>query len=128
MRIENNDLISRSWLLKREFCGRVSGINVRLAPAVPAVPLDYHERCLELEVKRRFAAEKTARQCIENYVPVRHGKWQIDKDTYLNWSIFACSVCDAEFVLNECEEATLCLNYCPECGAKMDSEANDDEP
>lgn len=35
----NNDLISRAALLEKECCGRISGDDVRNAPAVDAVPV-----------------------------------------------------------------------------------------
>lgn len=34
---------------------------IETAPTVDVVPMDFHERCMELEVKKRIAAEKAAR-------------------------------------------------------------------
>ena len=46
-----------------------------------------------------------------NVVEVRHGKW-------ISHGIAAvCSVCQTEIVIEQYEED---LNYCPNCGAKMD--------
>ncbi len=45
--------------------------------------------------------------------PVRHGCWQ-------NRGIaMACSLCNADLVM---EQGTAEMNYCPNCGAKMDLE------
>lgn len=40
-------------------CGYADALNkVEEVPTVDAVPLDYHERCLQLEVEKRFELEK----------------------------------------------------------------------
>lgn len=121
----NNDLISRSALIENygRFLARASidpiirafmtsvMCTVDNAPAVDVVPMDFHERCMELEVKKRIAAEKTARQCIENYEPVRHGKWDAEYE-YEDFIRAFCSVCG--------EESKYMYKFCPNCGAKMD--------
>ena len=45
-----NDLISRSALLKNECCGRISGDDVRKAPAVDAAPV-VHGRWIDRDGK-----------------------------------------------------------------------------
>ena len=45
----NNDLISRSALLKKECCGRISGDDVRNAPAVDAVEVVRCKNCMHYE-------------------------------------------------------------------------------
>lgn len=74
----NNDLISRAALLSdlNELymaALRKDGVSVESiyeldhlsmlvndAPAVDAAPMDFHERCLQFEIQKRFAAEKAA--------------------------------------------------------------------
>ena len=48
---------------------------VNAIPTIDVVPMDYHERCMQSEIKKRIAVEKTNRQILENYVPVVHAKW-----------------------------------------------------
>ena len=52
--------------------------DIDQAPTIDAVPMDFHERCMQSEIKKRILTEKTNRQILENYVPVVHVKW-IDK-------------------------------------------------
>lgn len=47
---------------------------------------------------------------------VRHGKWKQEND------IFTCSECGYQF---EREGYTQFFNYCPNCGAKMDTESEE---
>jgi len=51
-------------------------------------------------------------------VPVVHGEWVIDLRG--NW---ACSICGNDPYHYNMEN----MNYCPNCGAKMDGERKDDE-
>ena len=46
--------------------------------------------------------------------PVRHGRWMFGGD-----GIVECSVCNETYDVN-----MLPRNYCPNCGAKMDGDAN----
>lgn len=57
--------------------------------------------------------------------PVRHGRWDIDEFGHY------CTVCREYGPEIECDEETVDLlkygtPYCPDCGAKMDSEVADD--
>lgn len=47
-------------------------------------------------------------------VPVMHGAWKPDPHCY---NVFHCSACDSPFWAKR--------NYCPNCGAKMDLEGED---
>lgn len=55
-------------------------------------------------------------------VEVRHGHWILRQPNslHLDWrdSLFECSVCGA----NRIRRTGEVLNYCPNCGAKMDGE------
>lgn len=77
--------------------------------------------CRELERAPEWDGHTPA-QAIERIgrlVPVRHGKW-IDKLSDCYWpGDKICSECGAEYSFYNVQ------NYCPNCGAKMDSEVND---
>ena len=51
-------------------------------------------------------------------VPVKHGHWEYDK----HFRFARCSECEAEFYICDLEEISggNLVNYCPNCGAKMD--------
>ena len=52
--------------------------------------------------------------------PVVHGRWKPKQEMIrtIGAKNYTCSVCGAE---------AECGRYCPNCGAKMDEEANDDK-
>ena len=83
-------------------------------PTIDVVPMDYHERCMQSEIKKRIAVEKTNRQILENYVPVVHAKWMKHyiKIGNFDWK-YKCSMC-GKF------NKQYSPPYCPHCGAKMD--------
>lgn len=55
---------------------------------------------------------------------VRHGRW-ITEDEYYVDDTYICSACGYEFIITAGDLESNELNYCPECGAKMD-EGEDD--
>lgn len=71
--------------------------------------------------KNKLMAEPTAKRCLDiikdatTYLepPRKYGKWVEDKFGYN-----ACSECGYEWDTPEYDEA----KYCPQCGAKMDTE------
>ena len=63
-------------------------------------------------------AEEVADYLIDNDImPVVHGRWVMQK-----FPLTQCSVCAA---VRDCEHE-IGLNYCPNCGAKMDGEEDYD--
>jgi hypothetical protein len=71
-------------------------------------------------------------------VPVVRGEWIVDEcDTTddvpsSSWIDFHCSECNTEYGLEEgqygwCRDERIPYKYCPNCGAKMESEGNADE-
>lgn len=111
--LDSSDLIRRKdvlWITKETGAWETQN-RVRELPAVAAVPLEYHDKCLEAAIKKRILTEKTNRQIIENYVPVVHGAWKPDPHCY---NVFHCSACDSPFWAKR--------KYCPNCGAKMRSD------
>ena len=93
---------------------------VNAIPTIDVVPMDYHERCMQSEIKKRIAVEKTNRQILENYVPVVHAEWikHYIKIGNFDWK-YKCSMCGK---FNKQYSSP----YCPHCGAKMDG-GKDDE-
>ena len=93
---------------------------VNAIPTIDAVPMDFHKKCMDEEIKKRVLTEKTNRQILENYVPVVHAKWikHYIKIGNFDWK-YKCSMC-GKF------NKQYSPPYCPHCGAKMDG-GNDDE-
>lgn len=88
-------------------------------PSIDVVPMDYFERCLQLEVRKRINTEKTNRQILENYVPIVHGKW-VNKPYLTVW--YGPGE-PPEWVCTGCGERALnTYDYCPNCGARMDAD------
>lgn len=74
---------------------------------------------------------RKALKCLEmckhlDMVEVVHGYWKELEDYNLD-TIYQCSVCQEEFVTLEGTPADNMYNYCPNCGAKMDLVAEDEE-
>ena len=72
-----------------------------------------------------------ARETIKNMpaadvAPVVHGRWE-PEDNYFDEDTWHCSACSEPFVLIEGTPIGNGMNYCPNCGAKMDGEEQDDE-
>lgn len=61
----NNDLISREALLEKECCGRISGNDVRNAPAVDAAPVR-HGRWIEGTLSSRLICSECGHEAIYN--------------------------------------------------------------
>ena len=84
---------------------------------------DYIDRGKLLEDLERFAPECRAafliieKQEAVDAVPVVHGRW-IDEYPYVR-----CSVCNAEWLNCRTDNEPKLFYYCPNCGARMDLEA-----
>lgn len=60
-------------------------------------------------------------------VPVAHGQWLQADDAWYGLTTFQCSACGEEYCFEYAEDLpTLNYNYCPNCGAKMDLEDEND--
>ena len=101
----NNNLISRSALLEKQCCGRISGEDVRNAPAVDAEPVRHGRWIVKCEMRGD---------------PYDDGWWE-------EWKAL-CSECGRMIYLDEYECANGNIKkeiaefpYC-HCGAKMDGE------
>ena len=55
--------------------------------------------------------------------PVRHGRWILEKEPNGVPYCFHCSICDSDFRYLGIKTV---YNYCPNCGAKMDEEVQND--
>ena len=63
--------------------------------------------------------------------PVRHGKWIIRDNPGTGWYRITCSECGEDVTSNApCigffPNAKVTWDYCPECGAKMDKECDNE--
>jgi predicted RNA-binding Zn-ribbon protein involved in translation (DUF1610 family) len=69
--------------------------------------------------------------CIDNAptvdaVEVKHGRWTINTDDFT--PAYRCSVCGYNKPMIAGERVSQgAMNYCPNCGAKMDGERKDNE-
>lgn len=54
--------------------------------------------------------------------PVRHGRWEDSTDEWLGTDVYTCSKCRESYVLLEGTPKENLWHYCPNCGAKMESE------
>ena len=94
---------------------------IYVTPTIDAVPMDFHERCIQSVIKKKIAAEKTNRQILENYVPVVHGKFEKQPEEIipnLHVCPVLCKTCGTVyFTLNKSGMKEL---FCPYCGAKKD--------
>lgn len=69
-------------------------------------------------------AQKAADYLIANGVTVqKHGRWIECEDSLMD-VYYECSVCGEAFFLDEGTPDENCYKFCPNCGAKMDGEAN----
>lgn len=58
---------------------------------------------------------------VEDVAPVVHGKWEVEEDIFGD-DTYICSVCKEPWVLITGTPQNNNMNYCPNCGAKMDLE------
>lgn len=58
--------------------------------------------------------------------PVRHGKWTRNYESSWGDSRFMCSVCHCKESVPTCNGEPTVWDYCPNCGAKMDSNDSND--
>lgn len=84
---------------------------IDVQPTVDAVPTEFHDKCMEIEIEKRFELE----------LKKKHGHWLAVKgwdDDLGELDSAECSVC------HETQEseywAKTYYKYCPNCGAKMD--------
>jgi len=56
--------------------------------------------------------------------PVVRGRWIDRDDDYYGWNMWACSACGEEFVLTEGTPDMNDYHFCPNCGALMDKDGD----
>ena len=76
---------------------------IGVQPTVDAVPTEFHNKCMEIEIEKRFELE------LKN-----HGHWINTYADNIKTPLVYCSVCENVVWRGEHYE------YCPHCGAKMD--------
>lgn len=57
--------------------------------------------------------------------PVQHGEWELNPCNIYNDATWVCSECGNEWVLMDDNPSENQMNYCPNCGAKMDGRTDD---
>ena len=68
------------------------------------------------------------RHAVFRTVEVVHGEWTIIEDDYEDVTILECSVCEMSFRFDEYDgllPQAQTYHYCPNCGAKMDGDDDD---
>lgn len=94
---------------------------IYVTPTIDVVPMDFFEKCLDEEIKKRIQTERTNRQILENYVPIRHGRWVKLKGVMVpeNAGRYTCSECGS-YALSDRIGREKLSPYCPYCGAIME--------
>lgn len=80
--------------------------------------LDILPSCNLSDSKKRAIEAIITKYLNGDIVTVVHGRWVVytDEDEYSFSEYFKCSICGAAHYNDD--------NYCPDCGAKMDGEAD----
>lgn len=98
---------------------RMFDVLMDLTPDADVVPMDYHERCMQLEIQKRIDAEKTAREIKENYEPVKRGRWIPDERSMIIAARSNGRTC-VILMCSECKTSGSPMwKRCPVCEAKM---------
>lgn len=116
--LDSSDLIRRKdvlWITKETGAWETQN-RVRELPAVAAVPLEYHEKCMEAAIKKRILTEKN--ESADNRKLCAGGaRWrQVDEDAW------TCTACGNIWTFLDGGPNENNAKYCPVCGAKMDVE------
>lgn len=80
-------------------------IQIDEQPTVDAVPTEFHDRCMQIEIEKRFELE----------LKEKHGHW-------IGENGWVCSECGYRIANWKFSSEYL---YCPNCGAKMDEVKED---
>ena len=59
----------------------------------------------------------------DDVAEVKHGKWETVNE---DWDVYECSVCQHEFMLIAGKPRDNSYNFCPNCGADMDTRGKTD--
>lgn len=79
----------------------------------------YHQRT---EIQHKALKEAIERTPTIEAEPIRHGHWEMKADPYAFFdTIPVCSVCGCT------TKYRVTSKFCPNCGAKMDEEVNENE-
>ena len=80
-------------------------------PAADVVPMDFHERCLQIEIQKRMALER------------KRGKWRKILQNADGTSDYECSVCLGLIIDVPDDDEHPLYSFCPNCGADMREES-----
>lgn len=84
--------------------------------AVDYVPMDFHDRCMQTEIRKRMEVERSRPEA-------GHGEW-LKMDMHRGMENYKCSVCRSECYVPEVMGGPMFL-FCPYCGAHMDGRRED---
>lgn len=73
----------------------------------------------------RIALKDIKNQPAADVQPVKHGRWICNEELYYN-GMTKCSCCNEEYYtedIQNLQEDLRTVNYCPNCGARMDGDA-----
>ena len=83
---------------------------------------DLMEQAIADDWEIQYADDRLDEIPAADVVEVRHGRWEYEQFTFMYGNPYGCYRCSA------CGDASPHIsNYCPNCGAKMDGGADDDD-
>ena len=83
---------------------------------------DLMEQAIADDWEIQYADDRLDEIPAADVVEVRHGRWEYEQFTVMYGNPYGCYRCSA------CGDASPHIsNYCPNCGAKMDGGADDDD-
>lgn len=95
------------------------------------MPKEYIEREAVIEIinslniaSALYAGRKIINLPPADVAPVRHGRWE-ERDDGFGGTYYHCSVCGEDWCTIDGTPAENGMRYCPQCGAKMDGDADD---
>ena len=100
-------------------CGDCPLGDVLCCSLMPKVPASWEEYTVAVRTNRRHSNCPLIEISSADVAPVVHGKW-VKTDDDPEDTAYQCSVCGKEalYKYNTCD--SVCSEYCPNCGAKMD--------
>ena len=106
-------------------------------PTIEAVPTEFHDKCQQIEIQKRFKLEEDYRsmeQTVDKLIkalaeaePIRHGRWKLRAINSWSgkWYCASCSECGKLTPDGRSIRELPIWNYCPNCGADMRGEQDE---
>ena len=77
------------------------------------------DKLVSVDAMKSFIKNRPA----ADVAPVRHGQWE-DRDDGFGGTYYHCSVCGEDWCTIDGTPAENGMRYCPQCGARMDGDAD----